>query len=74
LFLHIGGDVSVPISEILVVLSSKSAEIINTSCKLNTESLSEEPASIVITGKAAYYSPISVTTLRNRLSQMIRFM
>lgn len=73
MFLHIGKDVVVPLSEVIGII-----DLANQPSQLNLEflktaeeegfvvQLTAEPTSLVICTKNIYLSPISVQTLRKR--------
>lgn len=76
MFLHIGKDVVVPLSEIISIvnLSDNPSQLNNEFLKTAEEEgfviqLSEEPNSLVISSKKVYLSPISVQTLSKRARQ-----
>lgn len=75
MFLHIGGDVSVPVKDIILILDLKSAGVsvatkefleINRDEGLVTKVGSGEPKSLILTTERAYLSAISSLTLGGR--------
>lgn len=76
LFLHLGQDVVVPVSEIIGIIDlEKDNSPLNREFLKTAEEegfviqLSEEPISCVISAKNIYLSPISVRTLNKRARQ-----
>lgn len=76
MFLHLGQDVVVPVSEIIGIIDlEKDNSPLNREFLKTAEEegfviqLSEEPISCVISAKNIYLSPISVRTLNKRARQ-----
>lgn len=81
MFLHIGGDVSVPAEDIILILDLKSAgtgvatkEFLEISHDegLVAEVGGAEPKSLILTAKRAYLSPISSLTLMGQSRNLLR--
>ena len=77
MFLHMGNDVVVPLSEVIGVidLTEKPSQLNQEFLKTAEEEgfvvqLSETPVSIVICAKNVYLSPISAKTLYRRATEM----
>lgn len=77
MFLHMGNDVVVPLSEVISVidLTEKPSQLNQEFLKTAEEEgfvvqLSETPVSIVICAKNVYLSPISAKTLYRRATEM----
>lgn len=73
MFLHLGGDVMVPLKEVIGVIDlTSSASAINAEFLKTAEEegfviqLTEKPSSLVICAKQVYLSPISTQTLLKR--------
>ena len=74
LFLHIGADFLIPVSEIIAIISPDTDNEDNKSFLLEADRLlkiiditSDHKQSIIVTDEKIYRSPISVQTLKNRL-------
>lgn len=76
MFMHIGNDVVVPVSEIVSVInltdepSALNREFLSTAEEEGfVIQLSESPVSIVLCAKKVYLSPISAKTLEKRVRE-----
>lgn len=76
MFLHMGSDVVVPLSEVISIIDlKKSTSVLNGEFLKTAEEegfvvqLSVDPVSLVICAKNVYLSPISAQTLHKRAKQ-----
>lgn len=76
MFLHIGGDVVIPVREIIgiIKLNKNQSPLNNEFLKTAEEEgfviqLEKKPISCIITSEYVYLSPISVQTLNKRVRQ-----